>query len=564
MTRKPPMFGVALSGGGARAVLATLGALMALVDRGLNVRVEHIASVSGGSITNAFIAQRCDYSTIDPAEMDAMARSLVQRVVKGTLTKPWVAAIISVPLLVGAALCAALWAVSGAWFVSVPIGFAAMVVGLTAAGKVVEYLLNRRFLRDGTLNEVRPTMADIVGGTVEHVFCATDLVRGAPVYVSSWDGGVLWRRASTRQTSVGTLVHGERWDAARLTIAEVVRASAAFPGIPPRRISFGQRGKLRYLADRPPTFGGAVPTPEDWRDAPKAARGTAFLADGGLWNNLASQALREDRIVRGRSSDDSPRILLCVNGSSVLSPGPAWPYRTPGFGLAMSLFRGTKILNANTVQPRASSMRDETYYRILHEPHSIAGRPLDLVVELSDRVSSVEAYLRQLGRNRDQIRLASRPHHQWELKTARLVREWRNRVIWRHRGEHSNVLRRRKLDEILDQHERDDLVDELVDHVENEPLLDLLGPGLLDHNWFDRITHTRAWSEAQELADGAVDVPTTLGPIPAEQAIRLVARGYLNTYLTSLIIEGEWGMNLTDPLQNLPGRLRQLMVEENK
>jgi hypothetical protein len=54
----PQRFAVALSGGGHRATLFGLGVLLALVDRDLNERVSQIASVSGGSIANAFVAIR--------------------------------------------------------------------------------------------------------------------------------------------------------------------------------------------------------------------------------------------------------------------------------------------------------------------------------------------------------------------------------------------------------------------------------------------------------------------------------------------------------------------------
>ncbi len=50
--------GVALSGGGHRATLFGLGALLALVDLRINRRTTQIASVSGGSIANAFVALR--------------------------------------------------------------------------------------------------------------------------------------------------------------------------------------------------------------------------------------------------------------------------------------------------------------------------------------------------------------------------------------------------------------------------------------------------------------------------------------------------------------------------
>src|SRR5689334_16148620 len=57
-TRKadPNVIGLALSGGGHRATAYALGVLLYLVDSGLNTRVRTIASVSGGSILNAFVA----------------------------------------------------------------------------------------------------------------------------------------------------------------------------------------------------------------------------------------------------------------------------------------------------------------------------------------------------------------------------------------------------------------------------------------------------------------------------------------------------------------------------
>src|SRR4051794_19857362 len=58
---KTAPIGVALSGGGVRASLFSLGALLFLVDSGLSRRVREIASVSGGSITNAFVAQHCHF-----------------------------------------------------------------------------------------------------------------------------------------------------------------------------------------------------------------------------------------------------------------------------------------------------------------------------------------------------------------------------------------------------------------------------------------------------------------------------------------------------------------------
>ena len=48
---------VALAGGGYRAAMFGLGVLLYLVDAAKNQEVTSISSVSGGSITNAFVGQ---------------------------------------------------------------------------------------------------------------------------------------------------------------------------------------------------------------------------------------------------------------------------------------------------------------------------------------------------------------------------------------------------------------------------------------------------------------------------------------------------------------------------
>ena len=68
-------FALALSGGGHRATLATLGALLAIVDRGLASKIIQIASVSEGSITNAFVAQRTEVEGLKPEELDPIRYS---------------------------------------------------------------------------------------------------------------------------------------------------------------------------------------------------------------------------------------------------------------------------------------------------------------------------------------------------------------------------------------------------------------------------------------------------------------------------------------------------------
>ncbi len=52
---------IALSGGGHRATRFTLGALMYVVDSGRARDTTSIASVSGGALTNGFVAQTLDF-----------------------------------------------------------------------------------------------------------------------------------------------------------------------------------------------------------------------------------------------------------------------------------------------------------------------------------------------------------------------------------------------------------------------------------------------------------------------------------------------------------------------
>src|SRR5262245_35425668 len=95
-------FAIALSGGGHRATLASLGALLAIVDRGLSDKIIQIASVSGGSITNAFIAQRCHLDKCLQGQLDVIAADLASTIIrKGVLTWGWIIVLILASMVFG-------------------------------------------------------------------------------------------------------------------------------------------------------------------------------------------------------------------------------------------------------------------------------------------------------------------------------------------------------------------------------------------------------------------------------------------------------------------------------
>lgn len=72
---------VAISGGGYRASAWGLGVLWALVDAGVNADVSMVASVSGGSITNAHVGQGPDYRSMSPDEFAMRATPYAERLV---------------------------------------------------------------------------------------------------------------------------------------------------------------------------------------------------------------------------------------------------------------------------------------------------------------------------------------------------------------------------------------------------------------------------------------------------------------------------------------------------
>ena len=85
-----PSLAIALSGGGHRATLFGLGALMYLVDAGRQRDTTSIASVSGGSLANGFLAQTLDFRATDSAAFDQKVVAPVARQIalRGTLFAP--------------------------------------------------------------------------------------------------------------------------------------------------------------------------------------------------------------------------------------------------------------------------------------------------------------------------------------------------------------------------------------------------------------------------------------------------------------------------------------------
>jgi len=206
----------------------------------------------------------------------------------------------------------------------------------------VEHLLDASCFRSAR----RVRLADLQSAEVEHVICCTDLTRPAPFYVSSWSAGRIYRRDLDHPIGKRT---GTLWRAPELPLAAAVRASAGFPGIPPRRLRLSQ---FERVEEPKLTIN---PEPAQAFRSP-----TVFLSDGGVWNNLATQVRLEDRFFRANERDSggkTPTVLFVVNALGKLRAEALGGFSVPGWSEIKALIRIANIQNLNTVSPRVEALR---------------------------------------------------------------------------------------------------------------------------------------------------------------------------------------------------------------
>ena len=111
MNRSPrqSFIGLALSGGGARAIAFHLGCLRALHDRGILSRVKVLSTVSGGSVIGACYAYSSDdFETFDARVVKLLRAGIQRSIVREVLLSPELAKI-SLTLIVSGVPTLALW-----------------------------------------------------------------------------------------------------------------------------------------------------------------------------------------------------------------------------------------------------------------------------------------------------------------------------------------------------------------------------------------------------------------------------------------------------------------------
>jgi predicted acylesterase/phospholipase RssA len=282
-----PRIGLALSGGGARAMAFHLGCLRALHDRDLLNRLTAISSVSGGSLISAMWA----YSDETFEEFDQRVCELLRRGLQGGIARRF--AFRRSPGALATSATAGMLA-GGARVLSLGARLASRLTGHPVAAldpplrrwvtvtDAFEDVLRNEVTGDRLINAERRAGLDVV-------INACDLRTGSAFRFGSRESGS-WR--------CGELVGNQ------VPLSTAVAASAAFPLILPaldRRWSF-----------RPRRGGDAT----DKR---------VVLTDGGVFDNLGTTCFEP-----GRSDDVSfnvipvDYIIACDAGRGLLDPSLPW------------------------------------------------------------------------------------------------------------------------------------------------------------------------------------------------------------------------------------------------
>ncbi len=333
--------GLALSGGGSRAVAFHLGTLRALDDLNLLNEVDVISGVSGGSVMTGLYA----YSHEPFADVDARTETFL----KSGLLAPALIKLMHPLRLVNM--------LSSLLLSALP----TLLVGLTAglAGKLITLLPHSKAIRENLANLDWPlrrwysrthvmadAMADVVGagccdgetrGDMSVVFNACELRTGTAFRMSNERFGS-WRYG---------------WaPAADLRVADAITASAAYPPFLP---------------------------PFDWkREFTKAGNTTShrtIVTDGGVFENLGVSVLEPGRNPSVSAIGYSPEIIIASDAGAGQFSGISRP---ASWGARM-----TQVVNAVM-----RKVQDATKQRLhTHAEHGAIDRFLYVHLgQLDDRV----------------------------------------------------------------------------------------------------------------------------------------------------------------------------------
>ena len=328
---------VSLSGGGHRATLFALGALMYLVDAKANANVSSIASVSGGSLTNGFVGQTLNFKQTNGDEFrQRVAAPLASQIaLKGTLFATFISKLYVAVLIVSGLLVLALllypWGPEYWRLLTFVIGLA--LWGWFAGKRGA--MCARAFDKTLFSPEGSSTRLSALARTgVDHVICSTEFRSSEQVYFA---GDFVYSYV---------LGHGKPAD---MSLAHAVQASAAYPGgfppatLPARRHDFTGAPQVPGGPSKPPDY--------------------MVLTDGGVYDNMGDQWARGfakrvtswKELAHGRTP---PNRLVVVNSSARVPWSPFRRRLIPLIGEVLALLRVMDVMFINTTNVRRQVIYD--------------------------------------------------------------------------------------------------------------------------------------------------------------------------------------------------------------
>jgi NTE family protein len=280
-----PVIGLALSGGGSRAIAFHLGCLRALHDRGVLDKVQVMSSVSGGSVIAAAYAYwRCSFAEFDRRMVALLRRGFKGRILAAAVAsreapKVWFTLVVSGGITL--ALSLVRWVLSLARFL-LGVPTVRLEEWFGEAVKRVPYLgsLTTAFeyvLSDEHLFGTIPIKA-VARDNLDVVINACDLRTGTAFRFGNRASGG-WR-------------YGQVDAGQEIAVAKAVAASAAYPLILPPLVEtfrFTNRGKQS----------------ED----------TVILTDGGVFDNLGISVMEPGRDADISVNVHKPDYIICLNAS---------------------------------------------------------------------------------------------------------------------------------------------------------------------------------------------------------------------------------------------------------
>ena len=279
--------GLALSGGGSRAIAFHLGCLRALHDLCLLDRIDVISSVSGGSVIAAMYAYSGDsFEDFDSRVVDRLRTGFARDIIKYSVKLVAILRIFATVLVTGST---SLFRATAKKIL--PKSFRARIPLLddTKPTPTRRFYSRIEAFRDALASEFfgNRTMADVERENLNIVINATELRTGSAFRFGNKKSGC-WRFGIIPQSSA--------------LVADAVAASAAYPVFLPaldRFYSFTLRGTTKKTR--------------------------VLLTDGGVFENLGVSPLEPDRNPLISSNVFSPEYIICCDAGAGLFDDDTFP-----------------------------------------------------------------------------------------------------------------------------------------------------------------------------------------------------------------------------------------------